>query len=150
MSERGCGDCGLCCTALAVPELDKPNGMQCKHRTPEGCAIYDDRPLSCRVFECAWLQGGGENYSRPDITGGVMIVEHDEGPGDLGDALVIYGDPEGMDVMESAYVMQVINKTVEDGYTAFVVVGDERTLFTRRDSAYALKLAELQAAEEGK
>jgi hypothetical protein len=147
MSERGCGDCGLCCTALAVPELDKPNGVECEHLTPEGCGIYDDRPFSCVAFECSWLQGGGRNWDRPDLTGGVMIVERDQGPGDLGDALVIYGDPAGRDVMESPYVMEVVERTVESGHTAFVVVGDKRTLYTQPDSAYALKLAELM--EEG-
>ena len=53
MSKRKCGACTLCCTALAVPELDKPNGVPCKHLTPEGCGIYEDRPPSCRAFECA-------------------------------------------------------------------------------------------------
>lgn len=27
---RKCGTCTLCCTAMAVPELDKPNGVRCK------------------------------------------------------------------------------------------------------------------------
>ena len=53
---RQCGDCSLCCKLLRIPELDKPKDEWCPnfaHRI--GCAIYADRPPSCRDFSCCWL-----------------------------------------------------------------------------------------------
>lgn len=50
-----CGNCSLCCKVLAVPELDKPADVRCKHDTGKSCAIYADRPQSCRDVECLWL-----------------------------------------------------------------------------------------------
>lgn len=58
----------MCCTATFVPELKKEAGVQCKHCTNgNGCSIYDDRPTSCRTFQCMWLQGDLD--SRPDNSG---------------------------------------------------------------------------------
>ena len=57
-NERSCGDCKLCCSTMAVYELDKPRGECCKHVNGKGCGIYADRPQSCREFECLWLLAG--------------------------------------------------------------------------------------------
>lgn len=69
---RRCGPCTFCCTAAGVPELNKPAGVPCEHITPEGCAIYEDRPESCRDFECAWLQGATPKQARPDLAHGLV------------------------------------------------------------------------------
>jgi hypothetical protein len=146
MSGRKCGTCFLCCTALAVPELGKKNGEPCVHASAEGCAIYDDRPLSCRVFECAWLQGAGRGLeTRPDYTGGVMVGENDLGPHKLGMALVIYTDPKGKDIRRSSYIEGVIRAVVEAGEVVFVLAGEQRTLIAQPDSPYVLRVAELEA-----
>lgn len=63
-----CGDCTLCCTICKVPELDKPDGVMCKH-AGNGCEIYEERPESCRVWTCAWLQSGANIELRPDKCG---------------------------------------------------------------------------------
>jgi uncharacterized cysteine cluster protein YcgN (CxxCxxCC family) len=54
---RSCGDCSLCCKLPQIDELQKPEGVWCRHCAPRrgGCMIYETRPLSCRVFHCSWL-----------------------------------------------------------------------------------------------
>lgn len=144
---RACGGCTLCCTALAVPELNKPNGVPCVHLTPEGCGIYEDRPESCRVFQCAWLQGAGPRDTRPDRTGGVITCEDDTSPHKLGVAVVVYSDPNGKDPEENEYVLGVLRRaiTMAPG-TAILVRGDQpRKLLTHPASEYARKVAKLQA-----
>lgn len=149
MSKRKCGACTLCCTTLAVPELGKKNGERCVHLTSEGCGIYEDRPLSCQVFECAWLQGAGDGlHTRPDFTGGVLIGELDQGPHKLGHAMVVYTDPKGKDIRRSAYLRNVIERVVEIGEAVFIIAGEERTLIARPDSPYVLRVAELEAEIE--
>ena len=55
-SGRSCGSCTLCCKMMEITELAKPVGSWCSHCAPgKGCKIYDDRPSSCRGFECAYL-----------------------------------------------------------------------------------------------
>ena len=146
MSGRKCGTCTLCCTALAVPELGKKNGERCVHLTPQGCGIYEDRPPSCQVFECAWLQGAGSGlHTRPDYTGGVMVGELDEGPHNLGHALVIYTVAEFRDIRRSKYLMDVIERVVEAGEAVFIMEGDERKLIAHPESAYVKRMEELEA-----
>ena len=58
-----CGECTACCTALWADEVptatgenaSKPAGVDCHHLLDDGCAIYEDRPSSCRGFICHWL-----------------------------------------------------------------------------------------------
>ena len=69
---RRCAQCDACCVAVAVEEIAKPEQERCDHQTSTGkpgCAIYDERPLSCRVWSCAWLQGFGTSNDRPDKLG---------------------------------------------------------------------------------
>ena len=65
---RKCGECSACCKILPTAEIDKPANTRCQHqRFGKGCAIYDKRPISCRLWSCAWLVGEDtENLSRPD------------------------------------------------------------------------------------
>ena len=64
-----CGSCSLCCKVCVVPELNKPAGTQCKYQGKDGCSNYNDRPESCRKFECAFYQAGGNIAVRPDNCG---------------------------------------------------------------------------------
>jgi hypothetical protein len=54
---RSCGDCSLCCKLPQIDELEKPEGVWCRHCAPRrgGCRIYDTRPTPCRVFYCSWM-----------------------------------------------------------------------------------------------
>jgi hypothetical protein len=62
---RECGECTLCCLVTRVPELDKPENTMCT-LCDAGCTIYNDRPQSCRAFDCAWLLGAMDEDQRPD------------------------------------------------------------------------------------
>lgn len=63
---RSCGECTLCCTVLAVQDIEKPSRTTCEHECDLGCAIYDARPYSCKRFECLWLQRRLPIWARPD------------------------------------------------------------------------------------
>jgi hypothetical protein len=53
---RSCGSCTLCCKVFAVPEVESPRSVLCKHCVPEkGCSIHASRPPVCRQFFCNWL-----------------------------------------------------------------------------------------------
>jgi hypothetical protein len=53
---RSCGSCTLCCKVFAVPEVDSPRSILCKHCDPgKGCSIHLSRPPVCREFFCNWL-----------------------------------------------------------------------------------------------
>lgn len=54
---RECGNCSLCCTVMAVRELDKGANTSCVNDCGGSCGIYEQRPQSCRDFECLWLKG---------------------------------------------------------------------------------------------
>ena len=85
---RHCGPCTLCCTALRVVELDKPAGERCRHLGPRGCRIYDERPASCRAFECLWLQRDAiPSNLRPDKSGAVFSANSS------GNQVVLHLDP---------------------------------------------------------
>jgi len=68
---RRCGGCTACCASMGVREFGKPMWAVCQHREGDGCGIYQDRPASCREFECLWKQGNleGDERRRPDNLG---------------------------------------------------------------------------------
>lgn len=74
---RNCFTCTVCCTLTRVPELNKPEWSRCDHCIQSGCSIYDNRPESCRNFECSWLIGSVPESLRPDVCG-VMIEEYEK------------------------------------------------------------------------
>lgn len=74
-SRRACGECRACCTTCAVHEIDKPVNTPCQHLCERGCAIYESRPNSCRIYDCAWLQGYFSEKQRPDQCGIVWTFE---------------------------------------------------------------------------
>lgn len=70
---RACGSCTLCCKVLGVREIDKLSGEWCRHAVSKrGCAIYADRPETCRTFRCLWLDGLTGDDDRPDRVHGVL------------------------------------------------------------------------------
>lgn len=74
-----CDGCTLCCKVLGVTELDKPDGVWCVHaQKGRGCAIYADRPQTCRNFACEWLTSGLDAEARPDRIHGVLIGSDDQ------------------------------------------------------------------------
>ena len=75
---RSCGSCTLCCTQLEIEsepgystrldtaeDIAKPAGKACRYLQPDGCSIYEARPLVCRHFACDWLLGQ-KNFGAED------------------------------------------------------------------------------------
>jgi hypothetical protein len=54
---RSCGDCSMCCKIPRIDEVEKPQGVWCRHCAPArgGCTIYETRPSVCRDYFCGWL-----------------------------------------------------------------------------------------------
>ena len=81
---RACGPCQACCELPTVPELKKPMFTRCANLCAEGCAIYAERPDTCRVFVCAWLRGDAllADEDRPDQLGLMLETCVSEAPGE--------------------------------------------------------------------
>ena len=81
LDQRACGDCTACCTHLPIGEgvvgaEAKPSGVACPHLASRGCGIYDDRPVVCSRFRCAWL--AAKNWPeawRPEQSGLLCLRE---------------------------------------------------------------------------
>jgi hypothetical protein len=90
---RSCGDCSLCCKVMEIATLGKPPGSWCWNcKPPHGCAIYADRPLECRNFNCLWLVNLrlGEEW-KPSRCKMVLVTDLDGG------RLVAHVDPRQPD-----------------------------------------------------
>lgn len=71
---RSCDSCTSCCYNTRVLELNKPERVLCINCKDSACAIYENRPESCRSFSCAWLQGEMFDIQKPNLSG--MMVEN--------------------------------------------------------------------------
>jgi hypothetical protein len=84
VSDRRCRQCDACCEVVAVAEIAKPEQARCPHQGQDGkpgCAIYEERPESCRTWSCGWLRGYGKEKDRPDKLGVIFdAVETVGGP----------------------------------------------------------------------
>lgn len=70
---RRCGGCNACCKTHAVVQVSTTHGEWCQHCViGMGCAIYEQRPVDCRLYECLWFKGKGEERDRPDRLNIVM------------------------------------------------------------------------------
>ena len=86
---KSCGDCTLCCTVLAVRDLNKPAGRACDHIAKGGgCNIYADRPGSCRAFQCFWTISDVLDEAWKPSRSGLMLWSNIEG------RLIVEVDPE--------------------------------------------------------
>ena len=75
IAATSCGDCTACCTLYAIPDLDKPQHVTCRHLRGNRCGIYENRPRMCREFFCGWRQGVVTGVERrPDRWGIVFHV----------------------------------------------------------------------------
>lgn len=56
-----CDGCTECCTSLPISDIDlcKSAGMQCNFCN-NGCTIYENRPESCKNFDCLYSLGESE------------------------------------------------------------------------------------------
>lgn len=69
----------MCCTALEIPEFNKPAGPACPNcMASGGCAIYASRPQLCRDFQCLWIvQRELSPGMRPDRIGTLFMEDDD-------------------------------------------------------------------------
>ncbi len=78
VADRDCGDCGACCDVLKIdtPDLRKPAGTPCIHRSPQGCAIHAARPDICRAWFCGWRRMAWlPDTARPDLCGLMVSLD---------------------------------------------------------------------------
>jgi len=87
-SREPCGSCRSCCITLFVADegdgFTKPSHKPCHNLCNEGCAVYKDRPRTCKAFECVWAKSQKGNRAmaaelRPDRCG-VILTDHEDGP----------------------------------------------------------------------
>ncbi|HLJ95912.1 MAG TPA: hypothetical protein VKU02_22245 [Gemmataceae bacterium] len=112
---RACGDCQACCTVVGVEELHKPNWTRCEQQCETGCAIYPDRPRTCRGYSCLWAAGllEGEEERRPDRLGILLDLRSESNSDSVrpGDRVLIQAWevwPGAMDQPESAALLNQI------------------------------------------
>lgn len=80
-SGRVCGDCTACCVYLpiaagVISQNAKPAGEPCEKLCDSGCAIYEQRPVACSQFRCAWLADDDWlDEWRPDRAGLLCLRE---------------------------------------------------------------------------
>ena len=54
-THRTCDGCEMCCTVMAVRELEKPPWSPCRRLAPGGgCGVWGAHPASCKSFTCLW------------------------------------------------------------------------------------------------
>jgi hypothetical protein len=86
VADRDCGDCNVCCVALTIddPALQKVQGFRCLNTLPDKtCAIYDDRPRTCRVFFCGYRRlKWVKDTLRPDQSGVLVNLQYESKPGE--------------------------------------------------------------------
>lgn len=134
---RTCGECTMCCKLLAVEELDKPAGSWCKLvQIGKGCGDYENRPASCRAFECMWLQT--ENISddmRPDLVRAVLSMTTD------GRRIQVHIDPATPDhYKKNSVLAEFIYGVRENGLDVIVVSEKDgkRVFLPSKQNALAL------------
>lgn len=117
----GCDTCSLCCKALEIVDLPapSPHGKWCSHakpgRIPGACTIYQDRPESCRAFECVWLISQSRPGDvmppglRPDRCHAVLTAV----PGE--NTLVVHPDPGYADAWKKGLLNSLLHTFMENG-----------------------------------
>ncbi|MDB5513036.1 MAG: uncharacterized protein JWR08_2519 [Enterovirga sp.] len=128
LATRECGSCTLCCKTMSVWEIDKPNGVWCRHvKSNRMCAIYETRPQSCRSFDCLWLRGVGPEGMRPDKSRVIMVEAEEKEGGPKGFAVVL--DPTRPLAWQEPTVRAFL-ETVRDRYGVIgMALGTRKRVF---------------------
>lgn len=110
-TRKSCGSCTLCCRLLPVPEIKKSGGVCCSHQTATGCAIYANRPMSCRLWSCRWLIGDSLG-ERPDVTHYVVdsALDHVLFNGESVTAVQVWVDPAYPDAHKAPALRDYLDK----------------------------------------
>lgn len=78
---RDCGDCTECCTWLSgnAYGYEFGCGKSCKFLCSSGCSVYDDRPMVCKNYYCAWSQELIDEKYKPNKCNFIISVELEDG-----------------------------------------------------------------------
>ena len=111
---------------MGIDELKKPPSVWCPHvEIGQGCKIYEDRPHSCRVFQCLWLKDERlPEAMRPDKSKVVLHVQKEEG------RLKANVDPDRPDAWQVGLVGAYLRMVKSLGVDILIVVGKKKYLRT--------------------
>jgi|SRR5579871_6188194 len=123
---RICGACNVCCVVPKIdePALQKLPGCRCPNAVDDGsCAIYDDRPLTCRNFYCGWrLVDWVDERLRPDQSGIFIRLTGDKElvTGEYPFAMVVTALSRGS--LSAPGLADTVLKAINAGIAAYLVV----------------------------
>ena len=112
---------------MGVPELKKPSAKWCSScDRGKGCTVYDERPPSCRNFQCFWLMD--ENFPdefRPDRINALAAFN------DTPDSAVLHVDPAKPATVRKPEVRAMIDALLKAYPKVFLLSGKESALIQR-------------------
>jgi hypothetical protein len=107
-----------------IRDFDKPAGKRCKHqRHGKGCAVYEYRPMGCRIWSCRWLVGDDTaDLRRPDRAHYVidMMPDFVSIDDDRVQVVQIWIDPDYPDAHRDPALREYIERRGRDGILALV------------------------------
>jgi len=120
---RRCGDCSLCCTVMAVGEINKPENVKCSKLTVMGkCSVhYNGKPESCTTYQCLWLAGAMPEELKPSRS---RIVAD---TGSSGNIVVMHVSPYDRGAWNKPAVKRWID-SIADRIMVIVLCGEERII----------------------
>jgi hypothetical protein len=113
---------------VAVPgmihDFDKPAGKRCKHqRHGKGCAVYEYRPMGCRIWSCRWLVGDDTaDLRRPDRSHYVIDLVPDfvSVNGEQVQVIQVWVDPDYPDAHRDPALRAYLERQGADGLLALI------------------------------
>jgi hypothetical protein len=131
---RKCGGCTLCCKLLPTREVDSKAGERCQHqRTGKGCAIYERRPFSCRMWACRWLAGDDTaDLRRPDhsryvidIMPDYVTMQYEDQPAQHVEIVQIWCDPRHPDAHRDPALREFMFRRALEGKASMIRFNSE-------------------------
>jgi hypothetical protein len=124
--------------ATMIKNFDKPAGQRCRYqRHGKGCAIYDRRPLGCRVWNCRWLiNDDADDLRRPDrshyvidiMPDFVTLVDDETGARTNVEVVQIWVDPDFPDTHRNPELRAYIERRGQDGIAAIIRYSEMRAM----------------------
>ena len=124
-TKRSCGDCTLCCRLMPVKDYGKLANEKCRHQRQKRCAIYANRPRSCRLWSCAWLADAAiEKFDipRPDKAHFIIDIQrgHIHISGKVVPSVEIWCDPRRRDAYRHRGLATYLNHVARKGVAALI------------------------------